>query len=52
MKKSLDLARRFGIGRARVSATYLDSSGETIFGGILDITSVDVNNTATALSFK
>jgi hypothetical protein len=34
------------------SATYLDSTGETIFGGILDITSVEVNNTATALSFK
>jgi hypothetical protein len=34
------------------SANYLDSTGETISGGILDITSVEVNNTATALSFK
>jgi len=34
------------------SANYLDSTGETISSGILDITSVDVNNTATALTFK
>lgn len=34
------------------SATYLDSTGETIGPGILDISSVEVNNTATALSFK
>ncbi len=34
------------------SATYLDATGETINGGILDIISVDVNNTATALTFK
>lgn len=35
-----------------LSATYLDSTGENIAGGILDITSVEVNNTATALTFK
>lgn len=34
------------------SAIFLDSTGETINGGILDITSVEVNNTATALTFK
>jgi len=34
------------------SANYLDTTGETINGGILDITSVDVNNTATSLTFK
>lgn len=34
------------------AANYLDATGETINGGILDITSVDVNNTATALTFK
>lgn len=34
------------------SATYLDAIGDTIGPGILDITSVEVNNTATALSFK
>lgn len=33
-------------------ATYGDSNGDTIAGGILDITSVEVNNTATALTFK
>jgi hypothetical protein len=33
-------------------ATYGDATGETIAGGILDITSVEVNNTATALTFK
>lgn len=33
-------------------ATYSDATGETVFGGMLDITSVEVNNTATALSFK
>jgi len=34
------------------AATYLDATGETIFGGILDITSVEVNHTATDLIFK
>ena len=34
------------------AANYLDSTGDTISGGILDITSVEVNNTATALTFK
>ncbi|MGC3961027.1 MAG: hypothetical protein QM813_24775 [Verrucomicrobiota bacterium] len=34
------------------ATNYLDATGETINGGILDITSVDVNNTATALTFK
>lgn len=33
-------------------APYGDATGETIAGGILDITSVEVNNTATALTFK
>lgn len=33
-------------------ATYADSTGETIFGSMLDITSVEVNNTATTLTFK
>ena len=33
------------------AATYTDTAGETIFGGILDISSVEVNNTATALTF-
>lgn len=37
---------------AAFSATYLDSTAETIGPGILDIASVEVNNTATALSFK
>jgi hypothetical protein len=39
-------------GPSASAATYLDSTGETIFGGILDISSVEVNNTATALTFK
>lgn len=53
MKKSLStLLVASALAAPAFSATYLDSSGETIFGGILDITSVDVNNTATALSFK
>jgi hypothetical protein len=34
------------------AATYSDTVGETIFGGMLDITSVEVNNTVTALTFK
>jgi hypothetical protein len=34
------------------AATYLDTTGDTISGGILDITSVDVNHTGTTLSFK
>ena len=34
------------------AANYNDSTGETIFGGILDINSVEVNNTATDLIFK
>ena len=34
------------------AATYLDSTGETIGPGILDISSVEVNNTATDLIFK
>jgi len=34
------------------AATYTDTTGETIFGGMLDISSVEVNNTATALTFK
>lgn len=33
-------------------ATYGDATGETIAGGILDITSVEVNHTATALTLK
>jgi hypothetical protein len=32
--------------------SFSDAIGETINGGILDITSVEVNNTATALTFK
>jgi hypothetical protein len=32
--------------------SFSDATGETINGGILDITSVEVNNTATALTFK
>jgi len=35
-----------------LSATYLDATGETIFGSFLDISSVQVNNTATTLTFK
>ena len=34
------------------AATYTDTTGETIFGSFLDISSVEVNNTATALTFK
>jgi hypothetical protein len=34
------------------AATYLDATGETIAGGNLDISSVDVSHTATALTFK
>jgi len=34
------------------ATTYPDATGETIFGGMLDISSVEVNNTATALTFK
>lgn len=34
------------------AATYTDTTGETIFGGMLDVSSVEVNNTATALTFK
>lgn len=34
------------------SATFADSTGETISSGNLDIASVEVNNTATALTFK
>ena len=35
-----------------LSATYSDSTGETISIGIMDITSVEVNHTATTLTFK
>ena len=35
-----------------LSDIYSDSTGETIAGGIMDITSVEVNNTATTLTFK
>lgn len=34
------------------AATYLDSTGETISGAHIDITSVEVNHTATDLIFK
>ena len=34
------------------AATFTDTTGETISGGILDISSVEVNNTATTLTFK
>lgn len=39
-------------GPTAFAATFLDATGETIGPGILDIASVEVNNTATTLSFK
>jgi len=54
MKKTLSalLAGSVLSASSAYSATYLDSTGETIGPGNLDISSVEVNNTATALSFK
>ena len=52
----LSLSSLLVVGTQALAATYTDNTGEgslvSVGGGILDITSVEVNNTATDLIFK